>query len=197
VSHPTKIDSGSPIDRPVASSAPASSAVVASSVVATAAATPSPSSPAISRTPTAAAQATPVVLSSNDVSAGVSAAAHEFFDDLNIAFATGDLTKFEALTSPGCSCRSISKTIKDTYGLHQRIVDVTVSVKSMRVVSFVTNGASADVHFSISAGRVLDENGTQVNTSVADPNEHSAMFIVNVLGSWIVEQNTRLNALTP
>jgi hypothetical protein len=91
-------------------------------------------------------------------------------------------------------CRSIAKTIHDTYAQHQHIVGVVATVTSLNVVSFVAAGATADVHYSISAGRVIDANGKQVNTSITDPDEHAAMFILGTSGQWVVEQNTLLNA---
>jgi hypothetical protein len=135
----------------------------------------------------------PTAQSSSDIAAGVRTTAQEFFDDLNIAFATGDVTKIEALTSPACGCRSLVNTIKSTYAQRQRIVGVSAVVKSLEVVSFIAGGATADLHYAITAGRILDSNGAQVNTSVSDPDEHSAMFIVKARGTWTVQQNTLLN----
>jgi hypothetical protein len=157
-------------------------------------ATPAASSASIAGTPTSAADSSPTALSSTDIAAGVRATAQAFFDDLNIAFATGDVTKITALTAPGCGCRALVKVIKDTYALHQRIVGVTSKVTSLQVVSFIAEGATADLHYSISAGRIVDANGIQVNTSITNPDEHSAMFIFNAGGDWTVEQNTLLNA---
>jgi hypothetical protein len=152
-----------------------------------------PSSPTTAGTSPSSAASLPTVLSSSDIAAGVRATAREFFDDLNIAFATGDVTKIEALTSPACGCRSLVNTIKATYAQHQRIVGVNAVVKSLQVVSFIAGGATADLHYAISAGRILDSNGAQVNSSIRDPDEHSAMFIVQARGAWIVQQNTLLN----
>ena len=49
------------------------------------------------------------------------------------------------------------------------------------------------MHYTFSAGRVFDSAGAQVDTSVADPDQHSAMFIMLAGGRWIVEQNTLLD----
>jgi hypothetical protein len=154
------------------------------------------SSASIAGTPTSAADASPTALSSNDIATGVRATAQTFFDDLNIAFTTGDVTKITALTAPTCGCRSLVKLITATYAQHQRIVGVVASLTSIQVVSFVPAGATADVHYSISAGRILDVSGNQVNTSVNNPDEHSAMFVLGAGSQWIVEQNTLLNAST-
>jgi hypothetical protein len=147
-------------------------------------------------TPTSAADSPPAALSSNDIATNVRTTAQAFFADLNIAFATGDVTKITALTSPTCGCRSLVKLIESTYAQHQRIVGVVANLTSLQVVSFVAAGATADMHYSISAGRILDVSGNQVNTSVDNPDEHSAMFVLGTGGQWIVEQNTLLNAPT-
>jgi hypothetical protein len=157
-----------------------------------AAPTASSQSALIAGTPTSAANSPPAALSSSDIATGVRAAAQAFFDDLTVAFATGDVTRITALTAPGCGCRSIVKTINDTYALHQRIVGVVATVTSLHVVSFIASGATADIHFTISAGQVLDASGTEVNTALAAPAAHSAMFIMRVGQGWIVEQNTLL-----
>jgi hypothetical protein len=151
------------------------------------------SSPTTAGTSTSPAPSLPAALSSNDIAAGVRATAQEFFDDLNIAFATGDVTKYNALTSPGCACRSIALTIKQTFAQGQHIVGVATTVTSISVGSFVAGGANADVHYTISAGRIVDASGRQVNTSVAQPNGHNLMFIVDVHGSWLVTQSTLLH----
>jgi hypothetical protein len=152
-----------------------------------------PSSPTTAGTSPSSAASLPTVLSSSDIAAGVRTTAQEFFDDLNIALATGDVTKYNARTSPGCACRSIALTIKQTYAQGQHIVGVSTTVTSISVVSFVTGGANADVHYTISAGRILDAAGKQVNTSVAQPDGHNLMFIVDVHGSWLVTQSTLLH----
>jgi len=157
-------------------------------------ATPAAPNASIAGTPTSAADSSPTALSSNDIAAGVRATAQAFFDDLNIAFATGDVTKITALTAPGCGCRSVVKTVHDTYAKQQRFVGVIAALTSIQVVSFIAAGATADVHYTISAGRIVDVSGTQINTTVLDPDEHSAMFVLGVSGHWIVEQNTLLNA---
>jgi hypothetical protein len=151
------------------------------------------SSPTTPGTSPSSAASLPTALSSSDIAAGVRATAQEFFDDLNIAFATGDVTKIEGLTAPACGCRSVVKTIQDAYSKHERIVGVVSTVTKLDVVSFFATGATANVHYTISAGRVLDANGNQVNTSVADLDQNSAMFVINVGGKWIVQQNTSLN----
>jgi hypothetical protein len=198
VSHPSALgtaapDSAAAVAIPVTSSAP----------VPLSASPPAPELPSTATastvgTPTSAAVASPTTsptaLSSNDIAAGVRATAQAFFTDLNIAFATGDLTSYNALTSAGCGCRSIAKTIQDTYNKHQHIVGVALKITSLQVVSFIATGATADVYFSISAGQVFDASGAQVNTALATPAAHSALFIMRVGRGWIVQQNTLLDA---
>ncbi|HTC68880.1 MAG TPA: hypothetical protein VK662_04870 [Acidothermaceae bacterium] len=196
VSHPSALataapDSAAAVAIPVSSGPPVS--VPASPQIS---ALPSSASASIAGTPTSAAASptlSPTVLSSNDIAANVRATAQAFFTDLNIAFATGDLTAYNALTSPGCVCRSIAKMISDIYGSHEHITGVTATVGSLNVVSFVDAGASADVHYAISAGLILDPDGKQVNVSPAVVDAHIAMFVLKVRGGWLVTQNTRLN----
>jgi Family of unknown function (DUF6318) len=199
-SHPTQLSSA-PASQSVlpsgrTSTSPAASVPAPSLTPSVAVSPTTASSPTTAGTSTSPAPSLPAALSSNDIAAGVRATAQEFFDDLNIAFATGDVTKIEALTSPACGCRSLVNTIKATYAQKQRIVGVSTIVKSLQVVSFIAGGATADMHYSISAGQIVDSDGHQVNTSISDPDEHSAMFIVRTRGTWIVQQNTLLNGPT-
>jgi hypothetical protein len=143
-------------------------------------------------TPTSAADSPPAALSSNDIATNVRTTAQAFFADLNIALATGNIATYSALTSPGCACRSIAKTIQQTYAQHQRFVGAVTTVKSIDVVSFVALGASADVHYTISPGQILDAHGNQINTSLAQPNGRSLMFVISTNGHWLVLQNTLL-----
>jgi Family of unknown function (DUF6318) len=196
-SHPTRLSSA-PASQSVlpsgrTSTSPAAS-VPAPSVTPSVAVSPTTaSSPTTAGTSTSPAPSLPAALSSNDIAAGVRATAQEFFDDLNIAFATGDVTKIEALTSPACVCRSIAKMITDIYAKHQHLVGVASSVKTLNVVSFVLGGANADVHYAISAGQILSADGLEVSASPAVLDAHVVMFVISVRGQWLVTQNTRLN----
>jgi len=106
------------------------------------------------------------------------------------------VTAIEALTSPTCGCRSLVNSIKQIHAKKQHFVGVVATLKSLQVVSFIDVGATADMHYAFSGGRVVDASGAQVDTSVADSDQHSAMFIMLTGGQWIVEQNTLLNAPT-
>jgi Family of unknown function (DUF6318) len=125
---------------------------------------------------------------------GVRGTAQAFIDDFNVAFTTGDVTAIEALTSTTCGCRSLVNTITNTYAKKQRFVGVVAKLTSLEVVSFIAAGATADMYYTISAGRIVDVAGTQINTTLADTDQHSAMFVMLTDGRWIVEQNTLLNA---
>ena len=135
----------------------------------------------------------PTALSSQDIEAGVRATAQQFYDDLNIGFATGNLAAYEGMTSPNCVCRSIAKTLDGIYGKQQRVQGVAATVQSINVVSYISDGASADVRYSISAGKIVDSSGVKITDSPAQPNAHVLMFILRVGNEWLVEQNTRLN----
>jgi hypothetical protein len=135
----------------------------------------------------------PTALSSQDIEAGVRATAQQFYDALNIGFATGNLAVYEGMTSPNCVCRSIAKTLDGIYGKQQRVQGVAATVQSINVVSYISDGASADVRYSISAGKIVDSSGVKISDSPAQPNAHVLMFILRVGNEWLVEQNTRLN----
>jgi Family of unknown function (DUF6318) len=197
-SHPSALSAAAP------GSAVAATVSVPDSPSISVAASPQPSAlPAtaasrasITGTPTSAADSSPTALSSTDIATGVRATAQAFFDDFNLAFATGDVTAIEALTSPACGCRSLANTIKQTTAKKQRFVGVVAKLTSLHVVSFIAAGATADVYYTISAGRILDVDGSQVNTTLADTDQHSAMFVMRTDSRWIVQQNTLLNAPT-
>ena len=181
---------------PTVGSSGSPSSVAASPQAPVPSATPTASSASIAGTPTSAADASPTALSSNDIAAGVRATAQAFIDDFNVAFVTGNVTAIEALTSPSCGCRSLVNTIKQIDAKKQHFVGVVAKLTSVQVVSFIATGATADMHYTFSAGRVLDSSGNAVDISVADPDEHSAMFVMLTGGRWVVEQNTLLNVPT-
>ena len=159
VSHPSALGSASPAPPAVTISAPASPSP--SPATSSAASVTSPS-PTISGTPTSAATATASPPISADVIAmHVRATARAYIDDFNIALATGDTTKIEALTSSTCGCRSLVNEIKQMSAKGERYDGVVFTVKSIDV-TYLAAGASGDVKYAISAGRILDASGTEV-----------------------------------
>jgi hypothetical protein len=193
-SHPRALGSAAPIPLPSAIGASSISAADSPSSLSPSATTASPPvavSPA--GTPSGAAVLSPGALSSADIAAGVRATAQEFFADLNIAFATGDLSRFEAITSPGCNCRKAATTITDIYAKGQRIVGVRNTINSIRVTDVGPNSGTVEIFYSISAGRIEDAGGRLVSVTKAEPNGHSYMFIGLLNGGWLILKNTLLD----
>ena len=148
----------------------------------------------MSGTPTSAATVDPSPPTSADVIAtNVRATAQEYIADFNVALATGDVTKIEALTSPTCGCRVLVNTIKQMSAQGQRYDGVTFTIKSIDV-TYLAAGASGDVKFSISAGRVVDAAGNEVRGSSPTPNQENDLFMVDSNGRWIVQQSYLLGA---
>jgi hypothetical protein len=163
----------------VAASAPASSSASLSA------------SPTISgTTPTSAG--TGSATSADVIATHVRATTRAFIDDLNIALATGDVTKIEALTSPTCGCRSLVNTIKQRAAKDQRFDGVAFTLKSIDAVNFLAAGASVEISYSISAGHIVDRGGNQVETEDATPDGLAEVFVSNINGRWIVYQNVLL-----
>jgi hypothetical protein len=123
----------------------------------------------------------------------VRATARAYIADFNIALATGDTTKIEALTSPTCGCRQLVNTINQMAAQGQRYDGVVFTVKSIDV-TYLAAGASGDVKFSISAGRVVDAAGNEVRGSLPTPNQENDLFMVTSNGRWTVEQSYLLGA---
>lgn len=201
-SHPSKL-SGSVQTPPLPQVTASSSATVeAASTSAPILVVPAESTKASNAgTPTSPPNSSPIAvpsaaLSSQDIEAGVRATAQQFFDDLNTAFATGDVSKITALTAPACGCRNLVKMIADTYGQHEHIVGVSATMTKLTIATLLPSGATLDLRYAISGGHILDVAGKQINTSVANPDEHSAMVIINAGGQWTVQQNTLLNSPT-
>lgn len=123
----------------------------------------------------------------------VRATAQAFVDDFNIALATGDTTKIEALTAPTCGCRKLVNTIKQHSAKGERYEGVAFTLKSIHV-SFLAAGASGEIKYSVSAGRVLDESGKQVITTTPTADGDNDLFVISADGRWIVQQSTVLGA---
>jgi hypothetical protein len=123
----------------------------------------------------------------------VRATARDYIDDFNIALATGDVTKIEALTSPTCGCRQLVSTIRQMSAKGQRYDGVVFTIKSIDV-TYLAAGASGDVRYSISAGRVLDAAGNEVRVSSPTPDEENDLFMVISNGRWTVQQSYLLGA---
>jgi len=122
----------------------------------------------------------------------VRATARAFIDDFNIALATGDTTKIEALTAPTCGCRKLVNTIKQHTAKGERYDGVRFTLKSIDV-TFLAEGANGEIKFSASPGRVLDVAGKEVDTSNAEDGDND-LFIISANGRWIVQQSYLLGA---
>ena len=118
----------------------------------------------------------------------VRATARAHIDDFNIALATGDVTKIEALTSPACGCRALVNEIKHMAVKGERYDGVVFTIKSIDVTSLAA-GASGDVKYAISAGRILDAAGTELNPTIPRPDEENDLFITSSNGHWMVQQS--------
>lgn len=75
----------------------------------------------------------------------------------------------------------------------QRYDGVVFTIKSIDV-TYLAAGASGDVKYSISAGRVLDVAGNEVRASSPTPNQENDLFMVNSKGRWTVAQSYLLGA---
>src|SRR5665213_3902391 len=154
VSHPSALGSATSAPPATAPRSPTAVSAPASSPPSPAAAAPvwvtSPS-PSNSGTPTSAAVGDASPPTSADVIAmNVRATARAYIDDFNIALATGDVTKIEALTSITCGCRSLVNEIKQMSAKGERYDGVVFTIKSIDVTSLAA-GASGDVKYAISA----------------------------------------------
>ena len=123
----------------------------------------------------------------------VRATAQAYIDDFNIALATGNVTKIEALTSPTCGCRVLVNRIKKMTADGQRFDGIAFTLKSVDV-TYLSAGASGNVRYSVSAGRVLDVAGTDLGPLSAIPDVDNDLFIISRDGNWMVQQSTLLGA---
>src|SRR5665213_1653895 len=192
VSHPSALGSATSAPPATAPRSPTAVSAPASSPPSPAAAAPvwvtSPS-PSNSGTPTSAAVGDASPPTSADVIAmNVRATARAFIDDFNIAFASGDTTKIEALTSPTCGCRNLVNKIKQHSAKGERYDGVAFTLKSIDV-TYLAAGATGEIKFSVSAGRILDAAGTAVDTSDAASDGDNDLLIINASGHWIVQQS--------
>jgi hypothetical protein len=117
--------------------------------------------------------------------------ARAFVDDFNVALATGDTTKIEALTSPTCGCRQLVNTIKQMSITGEHYDNVAFTLKSIDV-GLLAAGGSGDVKYSISAGRVVDATGKEIRTTSPTLDGETDLLIVSSDGRWIVQQSILL-----
>jgi hypothetical protein len=123
----------------------------------------------------------------------VRATARAYIDDFNVALATGDTTKIEALTSTTCGCRVLINRIKNMTANGQRFDGIAFTLKSIDV-TYLAAGASGNVKYSVSAGHILDVAGKDLDALSPEPDVDNDLFIVNTNGGWIVQQSTLLGA---
>jgi hypothetical protein len=148
----------------------------------------------MSGTPTSAVSGIASPPTSADVIAtNVRATARAYIDDFNIALTTGDVTKIEALTSPTCGCRVLVNRIKKMTANGQRFDGIAFTLKSVDV-TYLAAGASGNVKYSVSAGRVLDVADKDLGPLSPIPDVDNDLFIISRNGSWIVQQSTLLGA---
>jgi hypothetical protein len=193
VSHPSVLGSAGSVPSAAAPPSPVAATAPVSPSLRPAAPSSGSESPTISGTPTSGVD-TSANPTSADVSASqVRATARAFIDDFNIALATGDVTKIEALTSPTCGCRSLVNTIKQMSARGERYDGVLFTLKSIDV-SFLAAGASGAINYSISAGRVLNAAGAEVRASSPTPDGRADLFVISANGDWMVQQSILLGA---
>jgi hypothetical protein len=149
--------------------------------------------PTSSGTPTSVASTSLPPTSADLIATHVRATARAFIDDFNIAMATGDTTLIEALTSPTCGCRKLVNIIKQHSAKGERYDGAVFTLKSIDV-TFLAAGASGEIKFSQSAGRILDAAGKAVDTWDATSDGDNDLLIVNTNGRWIVQQSYLLGA---
>jgi hypothetical protein len=147
----------------------------------------------MSGTPTSTDSVITSSTSADAISVHVRATAQAFIDDFNIALATGDTTKIEALTSPTCGCRQLVNTIKQMSARGEHYDGVALTLKSVDV-AVLAAGASGDVKYSFSAGTIVDATGKEIDTSGAEPDGETDLFIISANGRWIVQQSILLGA---
>lgn len=123
----------------------------------------------------------------------VRATARAFVDDFNVALATGDTTKIEALTSTTCGCRQLVNTIKQHTAKGERYDGVRFTLKSIDV-SFLAAGANGEIKYSISPGRILDGVGNEVIGSGPTTDGDAELYIIRTNDRWIVQQSILLGA---
>jgi hypothetical protein len=75
----------------------------------------------------------------------------------------------------------------------ERFDGIAFTLKSIDV-TYLAAGASGNVNYSVSAGRVLDGTGQEVGALSPEPNVDNDLFIISTNGDWIVQQSTLLGA---
>jgi hypothetical protein len=103
------------------------------------------------------------------------------------------VTRIEALTSANCGCRQLVNTIKQHAAKGERYDGVSFTLKSIDV-SVLAAGASGEIDYSISPGRVLDAAGKEVNTVTSTPDGRADIFVISANGRWMVQQSYLLGA---
>lgn len=94
---------------------------------------------------------------------------------------------------PTCGCRKLVNTIKQHSAKGERYDGVAFTLTSIDV-TFLAAGASGEIKFSASGGRVLDAAGEAVETSDAVSDGDDNLLIINAGGRWIVQQSYLLGA---
>ncbi len=97
------------------------------------------------------------------------------------------------MTSTTCGCRKLINSINQHTAKGERYDGAKFTLKSIDV-NFLAAGASGEIKYTVSAGRIVDATGKQVTTTPPTPDGDNDLFIINADGRWIVQQSTLLGA---
>lgn len=128
--------------------------------------------------------------SSTGEAAAVEAAVRHYFAVANQALATGDVQPLEALSLPGCGCRSLVKEIQREYSIG-RPEGARIIVESVKVHDLTTGTAGAEVVVDVPAYRELNDTAQVVANYPANRSEQD-LSLELVSTRWLVSNGVDL-----
>lgn len=138
------------------------------------------------KSPTASTSSTPSPSGLPDATVeSVKAFVKSYYDEINRAISTGDVTKLATYSIPACPCRRLVTSIKEKSA-GSSIRGGRFTLKSVAPHDVTPTLAGAQVLYDVEKAEVVKSDGRVIETIEAAPGARDDISIVRSGGGWLV-----------
>ena len=141
---------------------------------------PTMTSPNVSRSPTPSPSMSPGATAES-----VKAFIKSYYDEINRAIRTGDVTKLAEYSTPACPCRRLVASIREK-SIGASIRGGQFTLRSVVPHDVTATLAGAQVLYDVEKAEVVKSDGRVVETIEAAPDARDDISMVRYQGRWLV-----------
>lgn len=141
---------------------------------------PTMASPNVSRSPTPSPSMSPGATAES-----VKAFIKSYYDEINRAIRTGDVTKLAEYSTPACPCRRLVASIREKSS-GASIRGGRFTLRSVAPHDVTATLAGAQVLYDVEKAEVVKSDGRVVETIEAAPDARDDISMVRYQGRWLV-----------